>query len=57
MHCVPCGKSEEMNDRTKGIFDKSKLPPVVQEEEVQVENDGSKNATSKRPQTRVDVAV
>ena len=53
---MPCGKSKEMNDR-KGIFDKLKLPPVVQEEEMQVENDGSKNATSKRPQTRVDVAV
>ena len=31
--------------------------PVVQEEEVQVENDGSKNPTSKCPQTSVDVAV
>ena len=45
-----------MKDR-KSIFSEDKLPPVVQEEEVQVENDGSKNATSKSPQTSVDVAV
>ena len=31
--------------------------PVIEEEEVQVENDGSKNPTSKSPQTGVEVAI
>ena len=53
---MPCGKPEQRRDSIKSLR-REAAPPVVQEEEVQVENDGSKNPTPKRPQTSVDVAV
>ena len=59
MHGVPCGKPEYRRESIKKFIfvEREAAPPVVHKEEVQVENDGSKNSTAKRPQTSVDVAV
>ena len=56
--CVRCAMWEAWISIKSCLFGKKSCSaPVVREEEVQVENDGSKNPTPKSPQTSVNVAI